>query len=57
MSFHHSLKKMTAASGDEPEAAIFLSVFFIKIGLVAIGAEQDIRHPVRGSSHLFTDNF
>lgn len=41
MSFHHSLKKMIAASGDEPEAAIILSVFFIKNGFVAIGAEQD----------------
>lgn len=57
MSFHHSLKKMTAASGDEPEAAIILSVFLIKIGLVAIGSEQDIRHPVRGSAHLLADHF
>lgn len=32
-----------AASGDEPGAAIFMSVFFVKIGLVAIGAEQDVR--------------
>ena len=34
-----------------------MSVFFIKICLVAVGTEQDIRHPVRGSAHLFTDNF
>ena len=43
-------------SGDEPGAAIFMSVFFIKIGLVAVGAEQDVRHPVRRSSHLFADD-
>ena len=45
-----------AASGDEPGAAIFMSVFFIKIGFVPIGAEQDVRHPVRRSSHLFADD-
>ena len=45
-----------AASGDEPGAAIFMSVFFIKIGLVAVGAEQDVRHPVRRSAHLLTDH-
>lgn len=45
-----------AASGDEPGAAIFMSVFFIKIGFVPIGAEQDVRHPVRRSAHLFTDH-
>ena len=33
-----------------------MSVFFVKIGLVAIGAEQDVRHPVRRSAHLFTDH-
>lgn len=42
-------------SGVEPGAAIFVSVFFIKIGLVAVGAEQDVRHPVRRSAHLLTD--
>ena len=47
--------KRVAASGDEPGAAIFMSVFFIKIGLVAVGAEQDIRHPVRRSAHLLAD--
>jgi len=31
-----------AAFGDEPGAAIFVSVFFIKIGFVAVGAEQDV---------------
>ena len=45
-----------AASGDEPGAAIFMSVFFIKIGLIPIGAEQDVRHPVRRSAHLLTDH-
>ena len=45
-----------AASGDEPGAAIFMSVFFIKIGFVAVGAEQDILHPVGRPSHLFTDD-
>ena len=44
-----------AAFGVEPGAAIFMSVFFIKIGLVAVGAEQDVWQPVRRSAHLFTD--
>ena len=43
-------------SGDEPGAAILMSVFFVKHGLISISAEQDVRHPFRGSSHLFTDN-
>ena len=46
-----------AASGDEPGAAILMSVFFIKHGLIAVGAEQDARHPFRGSAHLLTDDF
>ena len=33
-----------------------MSVFFIKIGFVTVGAEQDIRHPVRRSAHLLTDH-
>lgn len=33
-----------------------MSVFFIKIGLVAVGAEQDGRHPVRRFAHLLTDH-
>ena len=37
-------------------AAIFMSVFFVKIGLVAIGAEQDVRQPFRRSAHLLTDH-
>lgn len=45
-----------AASGDEPGAAIFMSVFFIKIGFVPIGAEQDVRHPVRRSAHLLANH-
>ena len=32
-----------------------MSVFFIKIGFISIGAEQDIWHPVRGSAHLLSD--
>lgn len=55
MSFHHSRKKMIAASGIEPGAAFFMSVFFIKIGLVAIGTEQDVWHPFRRSAHLLAD--
>ena len=46
-----------AASGDEPGAAILMSVFLVKHGFIAIGAEQDIRQPFRRSSHLFTDDF
>ena len=42
-------------SGDEPGAAFFMSVFFIKAGLVTISTEQDVRHPVRRSAHLLTD--
>ena len=34
-----------------------MSVFFVKHGLIAVGAEQDVRHPFRGSSHLLTDDF
>lgn len=37
MSFHHSLKKMTAASGDEPGVAIIMSVLFVKLCFVTIG--------------------
>ena len=32
-----------------------MSVFFIKIGLIAVGTEQDVRHPVRRSAHLLAD--
>ena len=45
-----------AASGDEPGAAFFMSVFFIKAGLVTISTEQDVRHPVRRFAHLLTDH-
>ena len=45
-----------AASGGVPGAAIFVSVFFIKIGFVAVGAEHDVRHPVRRSAHLLADH-
>ena len=43
-------------SGIEPGAAIFMSVFFIKAGFVAVGAEQDVRHPVRRSAHLLANH-
>ena len=33
-----------------------MSVFFVEIGLVAVGAEQDIRHSVRRSAHLLADH-
>lgn len=33
-----------------------MSVFFIKIGFIPVGAEKDVRHPVRGSAHLLTDH-
>ena len=33
-----------------------MSVFFVKIGLVAVGAEKDVWHPIRRSAHLFTDH-
>ena len=33
-----------------------MSVFFIKIGLIAVGTEQDVRHPVRRSAHLLTNH-
>ena len=42
-------------SGDEPGAAIFVLVFFIKTGFVAVGAEKDVRHPVWRFAHLLTD--
>ncbi len=48
---------MKAASDDEPEAAIFMSIFFVKIGLISICSKQDVRHPVGGSAYLFTDSF
>ena len=48
--------KIMRPSGDEPGAAIFMSVFFIKIGLVAVGTEQNVRHPVWRSAHLLTDH-
>ena len=34
-----------------------MSVLFIKNGLVPVGAEQYVRHPVRRSAHLHTDSF
>ena len=34
-----------------------MSVLFIKFCFVAVGAEQDIRHPFRRSAHLFADSF
>ena len=43
-------------TGYEPEAAIFMSVFFIEISLITIGTEQDVRHPVRRSAHLLANH-
>ena len=34
-----------------------MSVFFVKMCFVSVGAEQDVRHPVRGPAHLFTVGF
>ena len=45
-----------AASGDEPGAAFFVSVFLVKHCLISICSEQDVRHPVGRPSHLFTDD-
>lgn len=33
-----------------------MSIFFVKMCLVAVGTEQDVRHPVRRSAHLLTDH-
>ena len=33
-----------------------MSVFFVKMCLVAVGTEQDARYPVRRSAHLLTDH-
>lgn len=33
-----------------------MSVFFVKIVLIAVGAEQDVRHPVRRSAHLLANH-
>lgn len=46
------IKVEVAASGNKPGAAIFMSVLFIKNGLVPVGAEQDVRHPVRRSAMI-----
>ena len=51
------IKVEVAASGNKPGAAIFMSVLFIKNGLVPVGAEQDVRYPVGRSAHLLTDSF
>lgn len=32
-------------------------IFFIKICLITVGTEQDVRHPVWGSAHLLIDSF
>lgn len=39
------------------DGGLGFSVFLVKHGLVSVGAEQDVRHPLRGSSHLLTDGF
>ena len=33
-----------------------MSVFFIEASFVAVGAEKDVRHPVRRFAHLFADH-
>ena len=33
-----------------------MSVFFIQAGFVAVGAEKDVRHPVRRSGHLLANH-
>ena len=33
-----------------------MSVFFVKIGLVAVGAEKDVWHPIRRSAHLLANH-
>ena len=50
------IKVEVAASGNKPGAAIFMSVLFIKNGLVPVGAEKDVRHPVRRSAHLLANH-
>ena len=52
---YKAINKNEAASGDEPGAAIFMSIFFIKIGLIPVGTKQNVRHPVWGSAHLCAD--
>lgn len=42
------------AFDDEPGASIFMSVF-IKISLIPIGAEQNVRPPGWRSAHLLAD--
>ena len=34
-----------------------MSVFFIELGFIFVSTEKDVRHPIRGSSHLFADGF
>lgn len=43
---------LTRSSGKP----LFFSVFFVKIGFVAVGAEKDVRHPVRRSAHLLANH-
>ena len=33
-----------------------MSVFFVIKGFISISTEQDVRHPVRRSAHLLTDD-
>jgi hypothetical protein len=33
-----------------------VSIFFIELGFVTVGTEQDVRHPVRRSAHLLADH-
>ncbi len=45
-----------AAYRDITGRPLFSSVFFIKIGFIPVGPEQDVRHPFRRSAHLLTDD-
>ena len=33
-----------------------MSIFFIELGFITVGTEQDVRHPVRRSAHLLADH-
>ncbi len=46
-----------AVTGNNPGAAILLSVFFIILCFIPICPKHDIRPPVRGAAHLLTNGF
>ena len=47
---------MKYGSSDEEYPSELFLILLIKAGLVPVGAEQDVRHPVRRFAHLLTDN-